>query len=88
MNDYQFDRMNSLAAHDAKRRTLAAMMAEYEREHGPVEALPIYAHDRHGKRIMPDEKPRKRTGRELWGEFTLAGSPSSRKNRTRKKEVA
>lgn len=41
MNDYRYDRVNSLAAHDAARKNLAALMAEYEQRNGPVVTTPI-----------------------------------------------
>lgn len=46
MQDYRYDRVNSLAAHEAARQELAAKMAAYESQFGPVQTLPIRTDDK------------------------------------------
>lgn len=46
MQDYRYDRVNSLAAHEAARQDLAAKMAAFEAENGPVQTLPILTDDK------------------------------------------
>ncbi|WP_312903772.1 winged helix-turn-helix transcriptional regulator [Stutzerimonas nitrititolerans] len=46
MQNYAYDRVNTLAAHEAARQEIARKMEEFEAEHGPVETLPILNHDK------------------------------------------
>lgn len=46
MQDYRYDRVNSLAAHEAARQEIARKMAAFEAQHGPVETTPILATDK------------------------------------------
>ncbi|WP_312141277.1 hypothetical protein [Stutzerimonas nitrititolerans] len=49
MQNYAYDRVNTLAAHEAARQEIARKMEEFEAEHGPVETLPI----RVGDKVIP-----------------------------------
>lgn len=49
MQNYAYDRVNTLAAHEAARQEIARKMEEFEAEHGPVETLPI----RVGDKVLP-----------------------------------
>jgi len=63
MHDYRYDRVNSLAAHEAARAELAAKMAEFERRHGPVQTLPILIRcdsTAYNNRTMTNARARKR----------------------------
>lgn len=46
MQDYRYDRVNSLASHEAARQEIARKMAAFEAENGPVQTLPILNHDK------------------------------------------
>ncbi|MBU0792294.1 MAG: hypothetical protein KKC55_17805 [Gammaproteobacteria bacterium] len=46
MQDYRYDRVNSLASHEAARQEIARKMAAFEAEHGPVETTPILTTDK------------------------------------------
>ncbi|GEM_PF-515154 len=46
MQNYAYDRVNTLAAHEAARQEIARKMEEFEAENGPVETLPILNHDK------------------------------------------
>lgn len=63
MHDFRYDRINSLAAHEAARSELAAQMAEYERRHGPVVTLPIQVRNDsavYNNRTMTNARARQR----------------------------
>jgi len=49
MQNYAYDRVNTLAAHEAARQEIARKMEKFEAEHGPVETLPI----RVGDKVIP-----------------------------------
>lgn len=61
MQDYRYDRVNSLAAHEAARQEIARKMAAFEAEFGPVETLPILTTDKRIPfRITCPERKRQR----------------------------
>ncbi len=46
MQDYRYDRVNSLASHEAARQEIARKMAAFEAQHGPIETTPILTTDK------------------------------------------
>lgn len=63
MYDFSFDCQNSLAGHAALRAELASLMAEFERQHGPVVTEPILIRcdsPIYNNRIMSNARARKR----------------------------
>ena len=41
MHDNKYDRINTIASKEAARDEIAAAMAAYERQHGPIQTAPI-----------------------------------------------
>lgn len=46
MQNYAYDRVNTLAAHEAARQEIARKMAAFEAANGPVKTLPIRTDDK------------------------------------------